>query len=326
MTHATALPPEMAEDGPGSAGIRRVWSAGRRVDLVGTLAQLCRGDGDLANHFDRATGVFWRACATPQGDVTLAVRLQAREDDGDVVAARAWGPGAAWALATVPALLGGDAPEPAIDLSGHPRLHEVARRNPGLRQPATGLVLDQLLPTILEQKVTGMQAHRAWRGLLRRYGRPAPGPNPNLRVPPAAETVLQIPTWVWHRLDVDHSRVRALRAAATVARRLEECAAMEPEAALARLRSVPGIGVWTAAEVAQRAFGYEDAVSVGDFHLPSSVVHFFTGRARGSDEEMLELLEPWRGHRQRIIRLVLLAGVHKPKFGPRYAPLDMRAF
>lgn len=323
MTLAAAARPGIA---PETGGFARVWNAGRRVDLAGTLGQLCRGDGDPANRFDRATGVFWRACATPEGDATLAVSLRARAQHGDVVTARAWGPGAAWALASLPTLLGGEGPDPVLDLGEHPRLDEAQRRSPGLRQPATGLVLDQLIPTILEQKVTGMQAHRAWRGLLRAYGRPAPGPNRALRVPPEAASLLQVPTWAWHRLEVDRSRQRALRAAATVARRLEECVAMHPEAAIARLRSLPGIGPWTAAEVAQRSFGYEDAVSVGDFHLPSTVVHFFTGRARGTDEEMLELLEPWRGHRQRVVRLVLLTGVHKPKFGPRYAPQDMRAF
>jgi 3-methyladenine DNA glycosylase/8-oxoguanine DNA glycosylase len=289
---------------------------------------LSRGRGDPANQYDGATGTFWRCCATPAGDATVAIRLEAgakdRGEGGDTVCARAWGPGAAWVLQGLPRLLGGEQPTPELDLRSQPRLAEAARRHPGLRQPATGLVLDQLVPAILEQRVTGMQAHRAWRGLVRRYGRPAPGPNRDLRVPPDAATLLEVPVWQWRGLDVDISRQRAVRAAASVARRLEECVDMPAEQAIARLTSVPGIGQWTAAEVAQRSFGYEDAVSVGDFHLPSTVVHFFTGRARGTDEEMLELLEPWRGHRQRVVRLVLLTGVHKPKFGPRYSPFNVR--
>jgi len=287
--------------------------------LLATLAPLRRGHGDPANRVD-AEGTFWRACATPDGDATVALRAH-----GDRVAATAWGPGAAWVLHSVPALLGG-AGEPAeLDLSAQPVLAEVARRSPGVRLCATGLVLDQLVPTILEQRVTGLQAHRAWRQLLRRYGRRAPGPHPDLWVPPSPSTLLDVPTWTWHRFDVDHTRSRAVRAAATVARRLEECSSMPMDDAVARLRHVPGVGEWTAAETAQRAFGHPDAISVGDFHLADVVVHFFTGRARGSDEEMVELLEPWRGQRQRIVRLILASGVGKPKFGPRYAPLDMRA-
>ena len=82
---------------------------------------------------------------------------------------------------------------------------------------------------------------------------------------------------------------------------------------------------WTAAEAAQRAFGHPDAVSVGDYHLHDLVVYALTGRPRGSDAEMLALLEPWAGQRQRIVRLIELSGVAKPRFGPRYSPLDFRA-
>jgi len=173
--------------------------------------------------------------------------------------------------------------------------------------------------------VTGHESSRAWRGLLRRFGATAPGPLPGLRVPPSAATLLDVPTWAWHRLGVDLARQRTIRAAATVASRLEECVGMARAAALARLRVLPGVGEWTAAETAQRALGDPDAVSVGDYHIHDVVVHALTGRPRGDDAEMLRLLEPWRGQRQRIVRLIELSGVAKPRFGPRHAPLDIRA-
>jgi 3-methyladenine DNA glycosylase/8-oxoguanine DNA glycosylase len=224
----------------------------------------------------------------------------------------------------VPALLGAHDDWSGLDLSEQPRLREVLRRRPGVRLPATGLVLDSLVPAILEQRVTGTEAYRGWRLLLRRFGTPAPGPQPQLRVPPPARVLLDVPTWDWHLFGVDGNRQRAVRAAASVASRLEESASMEPAAARARLRLLPGIGEWTAAETMQRVTGDPDAVSVGDFHLADFVVHFFTGRARGTDEAMLELLEPWAGQRQRIVRLIGLAGAGKPKFGPRFAPTDIR--
>ena len=300
----------------------RVWDAGRPVDVRSTLAPLRRGAGDPAHRID-ADGSFWLAAATPGGGGTLALRAL----DTTRVLARAWGDGGPWLLDRLPLLLGErDGSDWAnLDLGDWPRLRDVLRRRPGMRLSATGLVMDALVPAVLEQRVTGMEARRAWRGLLARYGAPAPGPQVDLRVPPSAATLLAVPSWEWHRLGVDGQRLRAVRAAATVASRLEECVGLDDAAALARLRIVPGIGEWTAAETAQRALGHPDAVSVGDFHLADLVVGFFTGRPRGTDAEMLELLEPWRGQRHRVVRLIELSGVAKPRFGPRYAPLNTRA-
>jgi 3-methyladenine DNA glycosylase/8-oxoguanine DNA glycosylase len=300
----------------------RVWSAGRPVDLGATLAgPLCRGTADPAHRLD--AGTFWWACTTPDGDGTLALRAA-----GTDVHASAWGAGAAWLLDRVPTLLGADDDWTALELADQPVLREVLRRNPGVRLPATGLVLDSLVPAILEQKVTGTEAHRAWRGLLRRFGHRAPGPRyapSDLYVPPSARELLDVTTWDWHRLGVDGKRQRAIRAAASVARRLEECAAMPAADAMARLRYVPGIGEWTAAETMLRVAGHPDAVSVGDFHLANLVVHALTGRARGTDAEMLAVLAPWSGQRARVIRLIELSGVRPPAFGPRFAPNDIRA-
>ena len=36
--------------------------------------------------------------------------------------------------------------------------------------------MESLVPAILEQKVTGIEAFRAWRALVVRYGERAPGP------------------------------------------------------------------------------------------------------------------------------------------------------
>ena len=302
-----------------SDGVTRVWDAGRPVDVLATLAPLRRGTGDPAHRVD-ASGRFWWACATPAGDGTMAIQGR-----GTAVTATAWGPGAGWLLDRLPALLGENDDWSALDLDDHPVLREVLRRRPGMRFPATGLVLDALVPTVLEQRVTGNEARRAWRQLLRRYGRVAPGPTAELRIPPEARTLLDVPTWAWHRLGVDLQRQRAIRAAATVAPRLEESATMSFDAALARLRVVPGIGVWSAAETVQRSMGHPDAVSFGDYHIKNHVVHYFTARARGTDEEMAELLAPWAGQRQRIVRLIELCGVSAPKFGPRFSPNDIRA-
>ncbi len=234
-------------------------------------------------------------------------------------------PGRGWLLDAVPRLLGDGDDWSGLDVSAHPLLHAVLRRRPGMRLPRTGLVLDSLVPAVLEQRVTGGESRRAWRGLLYRFGTPAPGPLPSLRVPPDAATLLRITTWEWHRLGVDLQRQRAMRAAATVASRLEDCVGLELDAAVSRLRLVPGVGEWTAAETVQRALGHPDAVSVGDYHIPDLVGYALTGAPRSDDAQMLRLLAPWAGQRQRVVRLIEASGVRKPRFGPRFAPNDIRA-
>ncbi len=292
------------------------WDADRPVDLRATLMPLVRGTGDPAHRF--VDGRFWWAASTPAGDGTLS--LGAR---GTVVSASAWGDGAEWLLDRVPTLLGVDDDWTGVDVAAHPALGRVLRSRPGMRLCSTGLVLESLVPAVLEQKVTGMEARRAWRIMLQRYGTPAPGPTPvPMRVPPAAQVLRDIPTWSWHRMGVDIKRQHTIRAAAAVAHRLEEATR---DTVLTRLRVVPGIGEWTAAETAQRAFGHPDAVSVGDYHLKNWVVHALTGRARGTDVEMVELLAPWAGQRQRVVRLIELTGLGAPRFGPRFAPNDIRA-
>jgi len=303
-----------------AAGLTSVWRAGRPVDVRRTLGTLVRGRGDPV-HRTTADGSFWRASLTPAGSATLALRVPRFGE----VHATAWGDGAEWALAGVPDLLGAR-DDPAGFKPHHPLLRDVARRYPGLRVPRTGLIMDSLLPAVLEQKVTGVQAHQAWRFLLLRYGTVAPGPAPaGMRVPPPPDVLLGVPTWDWHRAGVDLKRQRAIRAAATVAPRLEECVDLSPADALSRLRVVPGVGAWTAAEVAQRALGDADAVSLGDYHIPGLVGWALLGRPL-DDDGMLELLEDYRPHRHRVVRLVEVSGVGKPRFAPRFSPIDYRSF
>jgi 3-methyladenine DNA glycosylase/8-oxoguanine DNA glycosylase len=184
--------------------------------------------------------------------------------------------------------------------------------------------MESLVPAVLEQKVTGHEARRSWRLLLYRFGSAAPGPV-RMRIAPSARTLLDITSWDWHRIGVDLKRQTTIRNAAAVASRLEDAVTLTPAEALARLRLVPGVGEWTAAETLQRAMGHPDAVSVGDYHLKNWVAHFLTGRPRGSDEEMIALLAPWAGQRQRVVRLIELSGVGAPRYGPRFAPNDIRA-
>src|SRR5439155_7140456 len=159
-------------------------------------------------------------------------------------------------------------------------------------------------------KVTGLEARTSWRRLVLRFGTPAPGPGPaGLRVFPEPEVWARIPSWVWHRAGVGPDRSRTLVGATARAAALERTLELPRVEAERALRSLPGVGPWTVAEVRQRAYGDPDAVSVGDFHLAAQVVYALTGELGGEDARMLELLAPYAGHRYRVVRMVELSGV-----------------
>jgi 3-methyladenine DNA glycosylase/8-oxoguanine DNA glycosylase len=301
----------------------RRWRPGRPLDLALVLGPMRRGSGDPTHRHVPGDDI-WRATRTPHGPVTTAFRVPPGDDAVEV---RAWGPGADWALDTAPDLLGA-ADDPTGFEPRHPVVAAVWRRHAGWRVPRSRRVLDALVPAVLEQKVTGREAWRAFRTLVRRYGESAPGPVGHLPgglwVQPAPRAWATVPSWEWHRAGVDLSRSRAVVTAASSAGRLEALADVPPADAATRLRSLPGVGVWTAAEVAQRALGDADAVSVGDYHLSSLVGLALVGE-KVDDDVMLELLEPYRGHRYRAVRMIELSGVRPERHGPRYEGRDYRA-
>ncbi len=281
------------------------------------LRPLSRGRGDPTSCV--VDGVWWRASNTPAGAATLALRPPA---DGAVLAA-AWGPGADWVLGQVPTLLG-SADEPETFVSHHKRITAAQRVVPNLRLGATGAVWDVALGAVLEQKVTGIEARRSWRELTERFGAGAPGPVPaGLRLPPTPAALLAIPEWEWHRAGVDLVRRRTLIAAASVAPRLERAVQLRGPAGRAWLRQIPGVGEWTAAEIAQRAWGDPDAVSFGDFHIPTIVGWALLGRPL-DDAGLAQVLEPYVPQRQRAVRLLEATGAPRPRFGPRHSPRDYR--
>ena len=287
---------------------RRTLKAPAPFNLNLTLGHLRHGGYDRTSAF--FTGEVHRATRTPDGPASASY-----EQDGDAVRIEAWGPGAEYLVEHAPALLGFD-DDPASFTPAHPTLHELARHLAGLRFGRTNAVFEALVPSILEQKVPGKEAFRAYGKLLRTYGEPAPGPL-KLMLQPAPETIKDLPYWTLHSFGVEQKRALTLIRAAAKAKRLEEAASMESEAANKRLTALPGIGPWTAAEVIRSALGDPDVVSVGDFHLPHLVSWALAGEPRGTDERMLELLEPYTGHRGRAIRLLELSGIGAPRYGPR---------
>lgn len=372
---------------PAASGL---WAPDAPLDLRATLAPLQHGAADPTLRFlpDGA----WRAVRLASGAATVRLRLlpgaarsvaagaTAQPDPrdarlggttrgalldpahGDRVRIDAWGPGAAEALEAAPAWMGRDDDWAGFDAPGFSeRLPETVRATrrmrPGLRLPSGGSLLDTLAAIILEQRVTGLEAHYAWARLVTRFGERAPkddgaagpaagptagpaagprragysGRSGGLMLPPTAAAWRAIPSWEWHAARVDASRRNTLVAAAqrhSAWVRLEAQTPARPDAAglaaLERaLRSLPGVGVWTAAETLQRTHGAPDHVSFGDFHVAHLVGQALTGR-RVDDAGMERLLAPWAGHRQRVVRLLYASGAKNPSYGPRLAPQDHR--
>jgi 3-methyladenine DNA glycosylase/8-oxoguanine DNA glycosylase len=286
------------------------FAARRGFDLLLTLAPLAHGPGDPTILFSGNS--FARATRTPNGPATLVLEHRAERVD-----ARAWGAGAETALARVPELIGSlDDPD---RLRAHdPLVHDLGRRYAGVRMTRTRSVFESLLPAIVEQKVVGREAERSYRRLVRAFGEPAPGPF-GLMLQPDPARLARLPYHVFHPLGLERRRADTIRDAAAVADRLEEATSMPGPDARRRLRTVSGVGPWSAAEATRVALGDPDAVSVGDYHLPSLVSWALAGEARATDVRMLELLKPYDGQRARVVRLLELGGPRPPAFGPRMA-------
>lgn len=283
-----------------------------------TLTPYLRGSGDPTMRM--AHGEVWRASRTPDGPATLRIRAQG---EAGAIRVEAWGPGAERALHEAPALLGfADTPETFEPRE--PLLRQLQARFRGLRIGRSGRLMEALVPAILEQKVTGMEARREWRALIRDHGDPAPGPA-SLRLPPAPDRLAVLPSWAYHPYGIERRRAETVIRACRLADRLERLADVPPAEASAALRAIPGIGAWTAAETVLRALGDPDAVSVGDFHLPHLVSWALAGEPRATDERMLELLASYAGHRARVIRLLEASGIRAPRYGPRLSPRSIAA-
>jgi 3-methyladenine DNA glycosylase/8-oxoguanine DNA glycosylase len=285
------------------------------ADLPLRLGWYANGRGDPTTRLDRHA--FARAMWTPDGASAVLATWA-----GGRLEVRAWGPGADRAVAATRAMAameGHGAPLPPV----HPLVTEAARRHAGLWAGASGDLYHALLPTIIAQRITAGEARRQWRRLCAELGEPAPGPELGLSLPPRPDVLAGRPLWWFHPLGIESQRARALVAVARVAEHLWEWASWAPVRAAEQLARVRGVGAWTIGSVLGPACGDDDAVAVGDYHLPNIVAWNLAGEPRADDARMLALLEPYRGQRGRVIRLLTLLGRRPPAFGPRQRILPM---
>jgi 3-methyladenine DNA glycosylase/8-oxoguanine DNA glycosylase len=297
---------------------RRTFVTDFAVDLAGTLRPLARGSRNPAMRLGPREA--WRVQHTPCGPATLHIAV---DSDRCTVQARAWGDGAEWSVAHAPDLVGAaDDPDAFVPRDDMVRALMTPRSR--VRLGRTVAVYDLATTAVIEQRVTGLEARRTWQALLRRYGEPAPGPSRSrpqgLRMFPRPAVVAALGDAARRAVGLEMRRGVALSAVAADARGLDRAAALGPEVLDRRLRSHPGVGLWTSAVVRAHGVGDADAVPVGDWHIPRAVVAALTGETvarRLADERMLELLEPYRPHRYRVVLLALASGGLGPRHYPR---------
>lgn len=281
------------------------------INLPLSLAPLAHGRGDPTIRIEPWGA--WRATRTPDGPAT--VRIVGR---GASITVAAWGPGARWMTDHAADVVGAN-DDPEALVPHHPVIAELVHRLPGLRLPASLRPFDALLPGICEQKITGVEARAVYRAIIRAHGEPAPGPG-RLRLLPDPSVLAELPYFAFHRLGLERRRSELIRHCASLAPRLDGLTGSQGAALLGRVR---GIGPWTVAEVVRVAYGDPDAVSIGDYHIPSVVAWALAGEPKADDARMLELLEPYRGQRGRVQRLLEVSGINPPKRGPRMPSRDI---
>ena len=291
----------------------RTLAPSRPLDLRGTLVV----KGLKGPSLRAGSDGLWRATRTGSGPATVRLRLEGRN-----LVADAWGEGAELALEQVPEWVG-EHDDPAALVPLHPAVERAARQGRGLRLPAVGGLVEVLIPTILAQKVTGIEAGRSYRRLAARYGDPAPGPT-TLRLPPDPVRLAGLEYYDFHPLGVERRRAEIILRVCRDAGRIGTVSEADLAGVYGYLHRIPGIGPWTSASALRVVRGDPDAVPVGDFHLPNTVAWALAGEPRGTDRRMLELLAPYEGQRGRVARLLERYAGRAPAYGPRLPPRDIR--
>ena len=259
---------------------------------------------------------------TPDGPVEVELTHSTNHDSP--VIARCWGLGGEWILEHLPQILG-FVDDPTQFQPTTARLRRLHQQHLGMRMTHLPLVAPQVVKVILMQLVSWRDAVGSWRRLLERWGAESPGPN-NLRIPPSLADLRARQPFELIECGIIPKLIRTLKNVATVERHLEHAATLGPEEFKTRMLKTPGIGEWTTQYVLGTALGQSDALITGDYGLPNTVAWYFKRQDRADDARMIELLEPYAGHRFRVVRLLWIGGIQAPRRGPRAGSVRQRIF
>ena len=257
-------------------------------------------------------GRFERATLTPEGPGMIAVTWDPARPEAVV---RTHGDGAGWLQSQAPAMLG-----LLDDVTGFAPttdpLRTLWRRHQGDRVTASGTLWHDLAWFIVQQRVTRGEAAASWAQLVHALGSPAPGAT-DLIVPPAPAVIGRLTYDRLHQFGIERQRAENLIAAARFAHRVHQAPLPDQESTLTALGMVRGVGPWTRSCVSTFTWGSADTVITGDAGIPSMITWLLAGERRGDDQRMLQLLEPYRPHRYRVIRLAFASGSRPPRRAPR---------
>lgn len=247
---------------------------------------------------------------TPAGPVTVELGHEPQRLD-----VRTWGPGATWVTPRLPALAGLE-DDPDAFRPTHPVVRDLWHRFPGTHLPTLPRIFDRVIQVVGLQLVKSTEGYRSWNRLVREFGEPAPGPH-GLTLPPDPDTLAALSDAAFVAHGVPHKQARTMLRVADAAPELEAAAEGGPADLGRLLLGIRGVGPWTVGYVCGTALGDADAVLPGDYHLPHTMARMLAGLPRGDDEVMAELLEPFRGHRFRIVKLVWQGGARHRRTRPR---------
>jgi AraC family transcriptional regulator of adaptative response / DNA-3-methyladenine glycosylase II len=184
----------------------------------------------------------------------------------------------------------------AFDLDAEPAAVDAALATlplppqPGMRLPGTLDGFETAVRVILGQQVSVKAARTLVQRLVNRLGTPIATPYPALtRLFPDAATLAAADPGLIGQLGIVRQRVGALQALARAVAdnrlALHRGAPLEPTLAL--LRSLPGVGEWTAQVIAMRALAWPDA-------WPASDIGLMNALGTRDPKRVMALAEAWR--------------------------------
>lgn len=260
-----------------------------------------------------------RMCfATPSGSVSL----QATVIEPDTLTIELRGDGSEWMIPHLPALLGLLDDPFSFQPTGPAK--RLVDQLPGAHLPRLPVIFHRLIQIVLQQLVSWKDATESWRDMVQTFGTPAPGPW-KMKIGPTAEQLKKLAYYDLVDCGVLPRQARTVLRLAREEPRIERLARTDQEGLVRFLHSVPGVGEWTVQYLLGTALGDADALLTGDYGLPHAVSWLLQRKPRSDDAEMVELLEPFRGHRFRLVHLIQQGAVKPPRYGPR-RPTNRRVF
>ncbi|QCB46399.1 AlkA N-terminal domain-containing protein [Hydrogenophaga sp. PAMC20947] len=193
-----------------------------------------------------------------------------------------------------------------LDLDADPgaingALHAHFPQGDGLRVPGAIDGFELAVRAILGQQITVAAARTLAQRLTERLGEAINTPWPELnRLFPTPDIMALTPPNVLGELGIVRQRQVAIQALAQAVLDgvVDLTPHAEPQAAIAALQAIPGIGPWTAQYIAMRALRWPDAWLVGDVALTKALgLPDHRGReAQREAEQRSQSWRPWRSY------------------------------